>query len=132
MKKGIKKKIVFWMDRIGLSVMIASFFMFILTFKEAYLSDGMRTVVNINQYGEAHLSLVVLIIGFICMPVTISKLEKNVDNQTNNRMIHIRLPEDLHKRVRIRAAETDQTIQDWVVEALQAELNRQEKEKKAV
>ena len=53
-------------------------------------------------------------------------------NQTNNRMIHIRLPEDLHKHVRIRAAETDQTIQDWVVEALQAELNWQEKEKRAI
>ena len=53
-------------------------------------------------------------------------------SQTNNRMIHIRLPEDLHKRVRIRAAETDQTIQDWVVEALDAELNRQEKEKQAI
>ena len=53
-------------------------------------------------------------------------------NQKNNRMIHIRLPEDLHKRLRIRAAETDQTIQDWVVEALDAELNRQEKEKRAI
>jgi len=53
-------------------------------------------------------------------------------NQTRNRMIHIRLPEDLHKRVRIRAAETDRTIQDWVVEALDAELNRQEKEKRAI
>jgi len=53
-------------------------------------------------------------------------------NQTKDRMIHIRLPENLHKRIRISAAETDQTIQDWVVEAMQAELNRQEKEKKAV
>ncbi|TRZ53671.1 MAG: toxin-antitoxin system HicB family antitoxin [Dehalococcoidia bacterium] len=53
-------------------------------------------------------------------------------NHTNNRMIHIRLPENLHKRLRIRAAETDQTIQDWVVEALDAELNRQEKEKRAI
>ena len=49
--------------------------------------------------------------------------------QTNNRMIHVRLPEDLHKRLRIRAAETDQTIQDWVVEALDTELKRQEEEK---
>jgi plasmid stability protein len=47
-------------------------------------------------------------------------------------MIHIRLPEDLHKRVRIRAAETDRTIQDWVVEALDVELNRQEKEKRTI
>ena len=53
-------------------------------------------------------------------------------NQTNNRMIHIRLPEDLHKRLRIRAAETDQTIQDWVVEALDSELNKQEKEKRLI
>jgi predicted HicB family RNase H-like nuclease len=46
-------------------------------------------------------------------------------NETKNRMIHIRLPEELHKRVRIRAAETDQTIQDWVVAALQKEIDRQ-------
>ena len=51
-------------------------------------------------------------------------------NQTKNRMIHIRLPEDVHKRLRIMAAETDQTIQDWVVKALQAELNRQEKDER--
>ena len=59
-------------------------------------------------------------------------MDRRNKNQTNNRMIHIRLPEDLHKRVRIRAAETDRTIQDWVVEALDAELNRQEKEKRAI
>ena len=59
-------------------------------------------------------------------------MDRRNKNQTNNRMIHIRLPEDLHKRVRIRAAETDLTIQDWVVEALDAELNRQEKEKRAI
>ncbi len=52
-------------------------------------------------------------------------------NQTNNRMIHIRLPENLHKRLRIRAAETDQTIQDCVVQVLQAELNRQEKDERS-
>ncbi len=52
-------------------------------------------------------------------------------NQTNNRMIHIRLPENLHKRLRIRAAETDRTIQDWVVQVLQSELNRQEKDERS-
>jgi hypothetical protein len=56
-------------------------------------------------------------------------MEKSNTNQTKNRMIHIRLPEDLHKRLRIRAAETDRTIQDWVVEALQEELKRQEKDR---
>ena len=52
-------------------------------------------------------------------------------NQSKNRMIHVRLPENLHKRLRIRAAETDQTIQDWVVKALQAELHRQEKDERS-
>ena len=51
-------------------------------------------------------------------------------NQKKNRMIHVRLPESLHKRIRIRAAETDRTIQDWVVEALQEELKRQEKDER--
>lgn len=59
-------------------------------------------------------------------------MRKQSIGETNNRMIHVRLPDDLHKRVRIRAAEADQTIQDWVVRALQAELNRQEKEKRAI
>jgi predicted HicB family RNase H-like nuclease len=57
-------------------------------------------------------------------------MSNDTTNQTKNRMIHIRLSEDLHKRLRIRAAETDQTIQDWVVEALQTELNRQKKDER--
>lgn len=44
------------------------------------------------------------------------------------RMIHVRLPEAMHKKVRIRAAETDQTMQDWVFEAVKRELQRQEAE----
>lgn len=45
------------------------------------------------------------------------------------RMVHVRLPEAMHKKVRIRAAETDQTIQDWVFEAIKRELDRQGREK---
>lgn len=45
--------------------------------------------------------------------------------KTKTRMVHIRLPEGLHKKVRIRAAETDKTIQDWVVEAIEKELKNQ-------
>jgi len=41
------------------------------------------------------------------------------------RMIHVRLPEAMHKKVRIRAAETDQTIQDLVFGAIQRELECQ-------
>lgn len=40
------------------------------------------------------------------------------------RMIHIRLPEDIHKKIRVRAAESDTTIQDWVEMALKHELEK--------
>jgi predicted HicB family RNase H-like nuclease len=39
--------------------------------------------------------------------------------------LHIRLSEVLHRKVRVRAAETDKTIQDWVVEAIEKELRSQ-------
>jgi hypothetical protein len=39
------------------------------------------------------------------------------------RKIHIRVGEDLHKRLRIRCAELDTTIQDYVVELLGRELS---------
>ncbi len=45
------------------------------------------------------------------------------------RMVHIRLPEDIHKKVRVRAAESDTTIQDWVLEAIREYLDRQGKPK---
>ena len=45
--------------------------------------------------------------------------------EAKERMIHVRLPEAMHKKVRIRAAETDQTIQDWVFEAIKRKLERQ-------
>ena len=45
------------------------------------------------------------------------------------RMVHVRLTEDVHKRLRIRAAETDMTLQDWVAIAIKNELERQDHEK---
>jgi plasmid stability protein len=39
------------------------------------------------------------------------------------RKIHIRMGEDLHKRLRIRCAELDTTLQDYVVELLARELS---------
>lgn len=54
-------------------------------------------------------------------------METRNPKQAKERMIHVRLPEAMHKRLRIRAAENDQTIQDWVFEAIRRELERQEK-----
>ena len=48
--------------------------------------------------------------------------------EAKERMIHVRLPEAMHKKVRIRAAETDMTIQGWVFEAIKQELERQSSE----
>ena len=52
----------------------------------------------------------------------------NIKRQTA-RMVHVRLSEQTHKRLRIRAAETDMTLQDWVAMAIKSELDRQDREK---
>ncbi len=50
-------------------------------------------------------------------------MNKNKDEtKSKTRLLHIRLSEILHKRVRICAAEDDKTIQDWVVEAIETRL----------
>jgi len=51
--------------------------------------------------------------------------------QAKERMIHVRLPEAMHKKVRIRAAEADETIQDWALQAIKHALERAEGEKRA-
>ena len=55
-------------------------------------------------------------------------METSKSKDAKNRMIHVRLPENVHKKVRIRAAEMDATIQDWVLETIQRELARQDKQ----
>lgn len=55
------------------------------------------------------------------------KMKSDQVNQ-KTRMIHIRLPEELHKELRIRAAETDTTIQEWVVNTIGSKLDRTDKE----
>lgn len=56
-------------------------------------------------------------------------MTSNGSTDKRTRMVHIRLPEALHKKVRIRAAETDKTIQDWVVQAIEKELMSQSPQK---
>lgn len=36
----------------------------------------------------------------------------NSTERPKERMVHVRLPEELHNRLRIRAAENDSTLQD--------------------
>lgn len=52
-------------------------------------------------------------------------MESKSPNKSKERMIHVRLSEDTHRRVRIRAAEADETIQKWVARAIKNELAHQ-------
>ena len=56
-------------------------------------------------------------------------MKKSNEKQANTRMVHVRLTDELHKRLRIRAAESDTTLQDWVAMAIKNELDRQDCEK---
>jgi hypothetical protein len=49
--------------------------------------------------------------------------EDKMPEQNAERKIHIRMKEDLHRRLRIRCAELDTTIQDFVVDLLDRELS---------
>ena len=55
-------------------------------------------------------------------------METSKSREGKNRMIHVRLPEGVHKKVRIRAAEMDMTIQDWVLKVMQRELAQQDRQ----
>ena len=56
-------------------------------------------------------------------------MRENNLKRPKTRMVHVRLTEDVHKKLRIRAAETDMTLQDWVAIAIKNELDRQDREK---
>ena len=56
-------------------------------------------------------------------------MKTNNLNRPKARMVHVRLTEELHKKLRIRAAESDTTLQDWVAIAINNELDRQDREK---
>ncbi len=51
-------------------------------------------------------------------------MEKKAEDKKADRMIHVRLSPELHKRVRMRAAELDLKIQKFVENAIKSELER--------
>jgi len=44
--------------------------------------------------------------------------------ERKERMIHVRLTDDMHKQLKIEVAEKRQTIQDWVSELIAAHLSK--------
>ncbi len=49
-------------------------------------------------------------------------IRKRPNSQEEARLIHIRLKPETHKRLRVRAAEEDISIQDWVESLIEAVL----------
>ena len=47
-----------------------------------------------------------------------------MSDKREGKMIHVRLPVDIHKRLRIRVAEEDTNIQKWVADLVIKELER--------
>jgi hypothetical protein len=54
-------------------------------------------------------------------------MPKRTEDTREGRMIHVRLPPEVHKRLRIRTAEMDTSIQDWVAAVVIKELEHQER-----
>ncbi|MCK6619736.1 MAG: hypothetical protein HUU32_04460 [Calditrichaceae bacterium] len=51
-------------------------------------------------------------------------MKKTAKKEDDQRMIHVRLTEEIHKRLRIRVAELDTSIQEWVADLITKELNK--------
>jgi len=66
-------------------------------------------------------------IGYICihrawtLSTKAEEMAKSTDRR-EGRMIHIRLPDDLHKRLRIRVAEDETTMQNFIATLLERAL----------
>lgn len=50
-------------------------------------------------------------------------MKEHAQQKPKTRMIHVRIPEELHKRLRIRIAESDTTMQDWVAMLIRNKLD---------
>ena len=56
-------------------------------------------------------------------------MQRPQKDKREGRMIHVRLSESTHRLLRIRAAELDTTIQDWVASLIEREVGQKNKGK---
>jgi len=54
--------------------------------------------------------------------------QSTVETESAERMVHIRLKADTHRRLRVRTAEEDVSIQDWVAALIERELPRDKRQ----
>ena len=57
-------------------------------------------------------------------------MENRKQKENKERMVHVRLPVAIHKKLRMRAAENDKTIQNWLFEVIKRELEYQDAKKR--
>jgi len=48
-----------------------------------------------------------------------------MSDKREGKMIHVRLPVDIHRRLRIRVAEEDTSIQEWVADLIIKTLEKE-------
>ena len=95
------------------------------SYAERFFSSGLLTLV---QFALIFLDFY-RYPRYICDSNSIFKekgMKEARQDKSSTRMIHVRIPEDLHKRLRVSAAENDITMQNWVTAAIQNELDRRE------
>ena len=78
------------------------------------------------MYRSYHNIGVTLVVGKAAM---MSPKRKDVSPDAGERMIHVRLKAETHRRLRVHVAEQDRSIQDWVNDVIETELDRVEAKK---
>jgi hypothetical protein len=54
-------------------------------------------------------------------------MPNTIGNKRKGRMIHVRLTEEIHQKLRMRVAELDTTIQEWVAALVKHQLGLKRK-----
>lgn len=52
------------------------------------------------------------------------KKSKNIERQTGPKKIHVTLPEELHKKVKVKCVYEDQSIQAYVARLIREDLRK--------
>ena len=65
-----------WMFNAGLIIMATNSIAFSIAFVVAYFNGGTSCII-IDRYGEQHLEMIIVLVGFVCAPYTFYNIMKN-------------------------------------------------------
>jgi predicted HicB family RNase H-like nuclease len=74
------------------------------------------------------LDMLMVICNTVISVTQLSRLKEWDMEKEGVRMVHVRLSPELHKELRVRVAEEDTSIQDWVAALIERELKRGKRE----